>query len=114
MTVTPREFTRALDNAPERKDYHEVGAFVQDFFWTYGDNPMPTVSILDGTVTKVAEGGGEGDGAPMWAVLSFEKDGATQYFRLDGQYSSWDSSYWDDAFYEVYPAEVTVIDWKRK
>lgn len=63
-----------------------------------------------GMLTLVEISGGEGDGAPLHAVVQLGE----RYFQLDGTYSSWDSDWWEDDFYEVSPKEVTVVQFERK
>lgn len=35
------------------------------------------------------------------------------YLKIDGSYSSWDSTDWDSNFYQVEPAEKTVVYYKK-
>ena len=56
-------------------------------------------------------GGSEGDGEIRFVVFSV----GGQFFQVDGYYASWDGTTWEDTEpYEVFPEEVTVIQYARK
>lgn len=93
--VTPaRSFGHALDNGlAESLEYAEV-------------------HIPAGVTKPEATFGGEGQGDKVWVVFSLN---GTQYFRIDGSYTSWDGSDWNySSLYEVEPHPVTVIQYRRK
>lgn len=85
--------------------------------------PEFTLDVLDvreagaatpeGVVKVVTVDGREGDGAPLWVVVSFESgDGPIQYFRYDGVYRSWGADDWDEDGYEVHSVPVTTTQWR--
>lgn len=54
----------------------------------------------------------------MWAaqtkaVFKINLDGEDRYFAKEGYYRSHDGEYWDGAFYECRPVEVTVSKYER-
>lgn len=54
--------------------------------------------------------GGEGKGEEYWVIFSVEDE----LFKVDGYYSSWDGSSWDEAeIYKVEPVEVTIIEYQK-
>ena len=56
-------------------------------------------------------GGSEGDGETRFVVFSV----GDQFFQVDGYYASWDGTTWEDTEpFEVFPKEVTVIQYERK
>jgi hypothetical protein len=53
--------------------------------------------------------GGEGHGEDVYMVFkTTDVDGAVQYWRKDGYYSSYDGGEWDGDFREVDPVEKVV------
>lgn len=64
-----------------------------------------------GTVTHVLTEGGEGQGEHYYGIFSI----GTQFFRMDGAYSSWDGISWDGtSLYEVVPKQVTTTQYVLK
>ena len=57
--------------------------------------------------------GGEGQGDEYWVVFSVEKDSEKTFFRLDGWYSSYDGSSFDDThnFVVVKKVPVESYEW---
>lgn len=75
-------------------------------FW-YGE--VSDVDIKNGPrITLVDTGGGEGDGAPIWIILSV----GDQLFRANGYYSSWDSSEMDGQIEEVKAVQVNRTEYE--
>lgn len=70
--------------------------------------------IEDYDVEIEAELGGEGDGAPRSYIFQISKDKEVALFRIDGYYSSWDSSQFDSKPYEVEEYIKEVKDWRKK
>ena len=54
-------------------------------------------------------GGYEGAGEETWKVFKLTSDDSLTYFRINGYYSSWVATEWDDSIEIVEPREVTVI-----
>lgn len=59
----------------------------------------------------VSEEGGEGDGAPISKVFRVSINRSHFYFRINGTYSSWADTEYDDEFEIVEPREVTVTQY---
>jgi hypothetical protein len=63
------------------------------------------------TFEEIADIGGEGDGAATSKIFKVTKGNKTTLFRIDGYYSSWDSTDYGNA-YEVEEYIKQVKDWK--
>ena len=59
-------------------------------------------------------GGEEGGDHGMYIILKAGRYNDYRYFRKDGEYNSWDDSFWDGAFYEVEQKEKVVKVWEMK
>lgn len=76
----------------------------------YGSRSQ-SVELASGKVKKVAEFGGEGQGDTYYYVFSV----GNQYFKRSGYYDSYDGTDWEDSeFFEVFPKEVTIIEYVTK
>lgn len=93
---------------------HNGGSMdVPEFALDYLDTRETGAATPEGVAKVVTIDGGEGDGAPLWVVVSFESgDGPVQYFRYDGVYRSWDSDGWYEDGYEVHSVPVTTMQWR--
>lgn len=78
--------------------------------WGYGAGKGETENYK---VEFEADGGWEGDWAEMWQVFKVEDKKAKEifYVRYTGQYSSWDSNYWEDYPTLVEPRQVVVTQY---
>lgn len=73
-------------------------------------NDPPELELPSGSAKFVKRYGGEGKGEKYWVIFSV----GDELFKVDGYYSSWDGSSWDDAeMYKVEPVEVTVIEYRK-
>lgn len=76
--------------------------------YTYERGPAPVFDF--GTVKVIEDFGGEGQGETRYIVIEVtDSAGATQFFRKDGYYSSYDGSDWDGDFREVKAQPRTVV-----
>lgn len=71
--------------------------------------------IVNGlTFTLEDQHGGQGQGDEYWFVLKVESASGTQYFKLDGWYSSYEGSNFEDSVpVEVKPIEVVKREWEN-
>lgn len=96
---------------------------LRDFYGEFV-NDAPSKSefeFKDGSKLKfncLEQYGGQGQGDDYWVVFSVTdvESNKTTNYRLDGWYASYHGHEFDDynAFYEVEPVEVTVIEWRKK
>ncbi len=70
---------------------------------------------IDGLeITEFDTLGGKGDGAEMSIIYKVKSKESKDFLvRIDGYYSSWDSSQFDDDAYEVVEYEKIVKDYKK-
>ena len=98
-----------LNKLPHNGGSRDIPEFLLDLL----DVREAGAATPEGVVEVVTVGGGEGYGAPLWVVVSFESgDGPTQYFRYDGVYRSWDDDDWNEDGYEVHSVPVTTMEWR--
>jgi hypothetical protein len=104
---TVEDFKTALNKWED--EFYGEGDLFMNFFW--GDMPeeLPYLEGI-GQLESVDTGGGEGDGAEVWAVLKVGQ----RYFRKTGEYSSWGDSQMSSDIEEVYPKEVLKTEWVSK
>lgn len=103
-----------ISDCEYKEDYVEEGEEVYfSSIWPcfneeiYGSG---TVDLPSGTAKTLEAYGGEGKGEEYWVVFQV----GDKTYRVDGYYSSWEGTNWDDAEpYEVKPVEVTVIKYKK-
>lgn len=94
-------------------DYIDWNAAQGLFSWgKYEDKAIKHNGIA---VSLAEQHGGEGQGDEYWIVFNAVSDGQEQYFRIDGWYSSYNGSeFEDDDLFEVAPVERTYISWEAK
>lgn len=99
----------------EGNEYHEQTEYLDtaidsftDSIDTYGAGD---VVLPSGQVEQVAQHGGEGEGDEYWVVFSV----GDQLFRVEGYYSSWNGTDWENVEVEEVEAyEVSVTQYKKK
>jgi len=66
-------------------------------------------------ITLVEEDGGcEGGGEHMSKVIEVKYDDKLEYYKIDGSYSSWDDSDWnEEGWYRVYPHEKVIVEYRK-
>ena len=72
----------------------------------FGDQDFDFDSLELGEIKVVDEYGGEGQGDEYWVVYHFVEHDI--YIRVDGWYSSYEGSEFEDYGYEVRPTEKTI------
>ncbi|MBO0676908.1 hypothetical protein JRC04_05485 [Mycolicibacterium sp. S2-37] len=121
MTYTVEDLDAAvLAHYDEDEDYQEgwgnLGEALYHYNWGVNkDKPAPTVELDGiGTVRKVEDFGGEGQGDQYWIVISItDADGNVRYFQRDGWYASYDGGYYEGPTFEVRPEEKTITVWVK-
>lgn len=101
--VEPIKSSEQLKEAVEKylKEHDGFGNFV------YDDVDKVEFGNLFGPWKKVhSEGGGEGGGSYVVRVFHFEK--FDTYLKLEGHYSSYEGTEWDDNFTIVKPEQKTI------
>lgn len=72
------------------------------------------VEVGDLSVRLVEQFGGEGQGDAAWIVIEVIEPGhEPRLFKVDGDHSSFDGTYYDGDLYEVQPKTVEVIKYER-
>lgn len=115
---TPKQVTEAILVAQNREGLKSHESFVRDYP-QYVDRGYASIESPDwgelyggidtslGEVKLVEEVGGEGEGEHTHVVVQTVATG--QYFRINGYYSSYDGTDWDDSdLYEVKKVERLV------
>ncbi len=82
---------------------HEYNDVLDELYWENKE-----VKVNDVTLSYVASGGGEGDGAQKWVVFKVGE----QLFRMIGYYSSWGDDEWDGNLEEVKAIQVEVTEYE--
>lgn len=97
-TVAPKYFDETY------VDWSEIGHKYEPF-------------TIDGVAYDVVVNyGGEGLGDERYVIISATTDDVTQYFRIDGWYSSYDGTTFEDPtdLYEVVPEDRVVTFYDKK
>jgi hypothetical protein len=109
-------------NEPEEQDHLKKSKIDREVWYEFYDllaskesaekYGTKTATLASGPAYVIQdEGGAEGDGEHRHVVFSV----ADQFFMVTGYYASWDGTTWDDPIpFEVFPQEVTVIEYTRK
>jgi hypothetical protein len=99
----------------------DLNEFYGEFVNGAGKESEDDYKFPDGNTLKfkcLEQYGGEGCGDDYWVVFSVtdEQLNETTNYRLDGWYASYHGHEFHDydAFYEVEPVEVMVIEWRKK
>lgn len=126
-----KEYNRLLiEYGEEDAEQYEIDDEYPDVNWdavqglfedwgTYGyDNPIQENGL---TIILEDSYGGEGLGEEYWIVLKVVNGDDTQYFKVEGWYSSFGSEgpfssvySEDDRVYEVGQVEVVKTEWRKK
>lgn len=106
---TVEEFKEKLSEWQE--EHFEDRNLFLECFWQEGVptdyiDEMPTLDGI-GKLDVADFGGGEGDGAEIYTILSV----GGRFFRRSGYYSSWGDSTMDGPIHEVFPREVTRTEY---
>jgi hypothetical protein len=95
------------DSEEQGVRYGDLNRFDYDHLkWGYIEElDIPGV----GTLRRVADFGGEGQGDDFWVVFSItDAEGGVRYFKKPGYYASYDGGYLDGDLLEVRPVERVV------
>jgi hypothetical protein len=85
-------------------------------FKTLIDNGNKRSAIIHGfTIDFIEASSTSYEGSDYWVIFSAKKNGETKYFKLDGWYSSYETTRFDNylGFVEVQQAEKVVKYWRE-